>query len=513
MTTNICFVSELAALLMPVLGLAGAFLSGKNQAAKFLLFGHVTAFIFALACLFAGFFRPATMPSVMGQGAFLWRLDFASSCLLLGITFITAVIVAFSERYLGADGSRLKFLCSVSFLSVCASCLAVTDNIVVAFICWNMLSFGLWKTMLLQKTGRQSASVVLKHHLFSDAAMLAALAIVCSSTGVTAFSQLPAALAILNNPVTLFGAVLPLSAGAIACSLLVLAFSIKSALFPFHRWLLATLDAPTPLSGLLHAGVVNVSAIMAWRLMPMLQEHGQILLFWGCLAALSAIVGTLSMSAQPDVKRKLVYSTVGQMGFMCLQCASGAVGAALFHLLAHGLFKCQMFLQSGSAVVEGSNKRKYGFADGTQLASEGVHRSKIAILVGSIVFSAAFFTLGQGCGLTGISAAIAACAVFCALPALPRVSLSSLSAFWTLTLGLALAAGYACARFEQSIQFHSSVNNWLLPSCLSLFATISIVLQMARKTRLAKALYVHSLNGFYIDEISAGPKRAAPGSL
>ncbi|HEY9732860.1 MAG TPA: proton-conducting transporter membrane subunit [Drouetiella sp.] len=513
MSKDINSITELVALLLPVIGLFGSFLAGQKQAAKFIIFGHLTAFLFAIATLGGALVEPANRSPIIGQGFLQWHIDIVSCCLLVGITFIAAVIVTFSERYLGGDESRLKFLRSVSFLSFCAATLAITDNTFVAFVCWNMLSLGLWQTMRLQESGRISASVVLKHHVLSDTAMLAALILVFSSTGLTAFSQLPDALKSLDHPVNICGHALPLSTGSMACSLLVLAFSIKSALFPFHRWLLATLDAPTPLSGLLHAGVVNVSAILAWRMMPMLQGHESVLLIWGTLAALSAVVGTLSMSAQPDVKRKLVYSTVGQMGFMSLQCASGAIAAALFHLLAHGLFKSHMFLQSGSAVAEGLNKKKYGGAGQITVAEQGTTKNKIAIMVGAFAFSAALYAVCKDYSLSGISTAIAAAAVFCAVPTVPKVNFQSLSVFWMSILALSLVAGFACTGLEQSVEFHSSVNNWLLPLCLGVFAIISLVLRMARRTRMAKALYVHSLNGFYIDEISAGSRSAARLSL
>lgn len=355
--------------------------------------------------------------------------------------------------------------------------------------------------MLLQDNSRSSAAIVLRHHLLSDFALFLALALVWQSTGTLAFSQLPKVLSSLNSNLHLFSlSLFPVSQGMLVSLLLVLSFAIKSALFPFHRWLLATLDAPTPLSGLLHAGVVNVSAIMAWRMMPVLQDNVLALVGWGCLSALSAIVGTLSMSAQPDVKRKLVYSTVGQMGFMSLQCASGAIGAALFHLLAHGIFKCHMFLQSGSAVAEGLNKRKYGYSAGQQSVRE--LRSKIFIVATALGFCAAVYFLFLNSSWTGLSAVITGAAIFCAVPAVSRIDFKSLALFWLGALAIALLSGFASSTFEALIHFSPAMSVPILPLCLGLFAIVSIGLRFVHRNGLGKALYVHSLNGFYTDEIA-----------
>ncbi len=358
--------------------------------------------------------------------------------------------------------------------------------------------------MLLQDSGRSSAGIVLRHHLFSDVAILLALMVVYHSTGIVTFSQLHLVLTSLNSNLTLFDISLPLSEGTVASLLLILSFSIKSALFPFHRWLLATLDAPTPLSGFLHAGVVNVSAIMAWRMMPVLQENALVLLGWGSISALSAIVGTLSMSAQPDVKRKLVYSTVGQMGFMSLQCASGAVGAALFHLLAHGVFKCHMFLQSGSAVAEGLNKRKFGYVSVEQQPPPPRTTLRLNVLTFSLAlsFSAAVYSLYLNSCLTGLSVVITGAAILSTLPALNRIDCKSLSLFSTAALALTLLSGQASSKFENLIHFAPTMNVALMPLSLCLFVVFAVGLHLVRKSGLAKALYVHSLSGFYIDEIA-----------
>lgn len=501
MNTEFFIANELAALLAPLIALAVTLLAGEKRKATLLLFGHLVALIFAVSGAALAMSQSLISPVLLEQGFLTLRLDLITSCLLAGITLIAAVVLAFSERYLGGERHRYKFLCCLSFLSSCAACLVVTDNLIVAFVCWHLLSLGLWRTMQLQDHCRGSAAVVLRHHLLSDLVLFLAMVLVFQSTDTLAFSQLPEVVSSLNSNFDLFGLpLLPVSQGTVASLLLILSFTIKSALFPFHRWLLATLDAPTPLSGLLHAGVVNISAIMAWRMMPVLQDNVLALAAWGCLSGLSAVVGTLGMSAQPDVKRKLVYSTVGQMGFMSLQCASGAIGAALFHLLAHGVFKCHMFLQSGSAVAEGLNKRKYGYSIDQQSGKR--LSSKTFVVTTTLGVCAAAYILCLNSSWTGLSAIITGSAVFCAVPALSRIDFKSLSLFWSAALAIALLSGFASSKFESLIHFVPAISVPILPLCLSLFGIVAIGLRLVQRSGLAKALYVHSLNGFYTDEIA-----------
>lgn len=504
MKTEFFAITELVALVSPLFFLATSLLVKENWKNRLLLFGQILAFGFA----FTAFLFAAIMSgSERLKMDLAWiKIDLVASGLISAITFIAAIVTVFSERYLGGEKSRRKFIMGLSMLCSFSVLLAASDNMFVAIACWHLLSWSLWWTMRLEDDvqSNKSASTVLAHHLLSDSLLLSAILIVYSTTGEASFSKLPSMLPLLHSCFNLAGFSAALSVGMVASILLVLSFSIKSALFPFHRWLLATLDAPTPLSGVLHAGVVNVSAILAWRSMPLLQDYSFVLIGWGCLSALSAIVGTLSMSAQPDVKKKLVYSTVGQMGFMCLQCASGAIAAALFHLVAHGLFKCHLFLQSGTAVAEGLDKRK--FAHGVAVSGEQP-KTKLFAFALAVFCCAIVFLLYFDAGSTALSAIITAAAISCAVPALARVEYKMLLSFWTAALLAVLFSLLASIKFESAVHFASSTA-FLLPASLCLFALIAVTLRLNSNSRMAKALYVHSLNGFYAEEVLLAARKS-----
>jgi len=345
--------------------------------------------------------------------------------------------------------------------------------------------------------------------LASDFLLGLAVAILFNSCHTVTISQLPGSISALSKSVELWGYTMPFHLSAVIALLLVLSMSIKSALFPFHRWLLATLEAPTPLSGLLHAGVVNVSAILAARLWPVLQESSFVLIVWGMLASASAVAGTLIMSAQSDVKRKLVFSTVGQMGFMCLQCASGAIPAAVFHLVAHGLFKCHMFLQSGSAVSEGLLKKRWNFSEQDN-SDSGLDPSAARLpltLTGLLLFVA----LPLGLWLwqehsvsseTALSVLIASAAICTSLPALKRVNFVLLFASGLIGLLLVFSSDLLAHMLDARIAPELNEQNWLLPVAIVAFALVALARYVVSASDVGKALYVHALNGFYVDQIA-----------
>ena len=187
--------------------------------------------------------------------------------------------------------------------------------------------------------------------MLGDAALLGAIAILWRVVGDPSLFHLGAAEARLSAAHLALGLVRLTAADAVAL-LIVLAAIVRGALWPGPRWLPATLAAPTPVSALLHAGVVNAGGFLLIRLSPL----------WGASPVASSLAlaaglataafGGVAAAVRPDVKGSLVYSTMSQMGFMVAECAVGAFAVAVFHLVAHGMYKAALFLGSGDGIDE-----------------------------------------------------------------------------------------------------------------------------------------------------------------
>jgi NADH:ubiquinone oxidoreductase subunit 5 (subunit L)/multisubunit Na+/H+ antiporter MnhA subunit len=159
----------------------------------------------------------------------------------------------------------------------------------------------------------------------------------------------------------------------VACALVVAA-AARSALLPLQAWLPATLAAPTPVSALLHAGAVNAGGHPARALRAALRGAPVATHLAFVLGATTAVYGTALMLTKADVKGALAHSTMAQMGFMIMACAVGFFGAAVFHLVAHGMYKASLFLGSGGTVARKLARRRAAPApayDRRRLAAAG----------------------------------------------------------------------------------------------------------------------------------------------
>jgi NAD(P)H-quinone oxidoreductase subunit 5 len=126
----------------------------------------------------------------------------------------------------------------------------------------------------------------------------------------------------------------------------------QSAIWPFHRWLISSLNSPTPVSALMHAGIVNGGGFLLARFAPLYLSTPKTLYLIFIVGLVSALLGSLWKLMQHDVKRMLACSTMGQMGFMFVQFGLGFFASGIAHLFLHGMFKAYLFLSSGNAAQE-----------------------------------------------------------------------------------------------------------------------------------------------------------------
>ncbi|MDR9400534.1 MAG: proton-conducting transporter membrane subunit [Psychroflexus sp.] len=136
----------------------------------------------------------------------------------------------------------------------------------------------------------------------------------------------------------------------IAALFIITAALVQSAIYPFHRWLLSAMTAPTPASALMHAGFVNASGILLTLFSVILITADTLTLIF-IIGGLTAILAQFTKLLQVSVKQKLACSTIAQMGFMIMQCGLGFFNAAIAHLILHGFYKAYLFLSAGEEIA------------------------------------------------------------------------------------------------------------------------------------------------------------------
>jgi len=193
--------------------------------------------------------------------------------------------------------------------------------------------------------------------LVGDVALLGALGAVLVGIGYPAFADLAGASADLRaSSIALpFGA--ELGVAALVGGLLVVAAAVRAGQQLAPAWLPLTVEAPTPVSALLHAGVVNAGAVLLIRFSPVFADEAVVAWLLVAVTTVTIVAVTAAVRSRPDVKGALALSTSAQMGFMLLAIGVGAPAAALAHLAGHAFYKSERFLSAGGAVVAARTAR------------------------------------------------------------------------------------------------------------------------------------------------------------
>jgi NAD(P)H-quinone oxidoreductase subunit 5 len=223
--------------------------------------------------------------------------------------------------------------------------LVAAGNLYLLVGAWVAMSLLLNRLLLFRRERRMARIAATKKFILArigDVSLIVACGLLIAEFGTAEIEALGIAIAAL--PGELPGAALA------AAALLALTAVLKSAQFPTHGWLVEVMETPPPVSALLHAGIVNAGGFLFLRFADLMTAAPTVGLTVAGIGAVTALVGTTIMLTQPSIKAALAYSTVGQMGFMMLQCGLGAYTAATVHLVGHSLYKAHAFLSSGDVV-------------------------------------------------------------------------------------------------------------------------------------------------------------------
>jgi len=263
----------------------------------------------------------------------------------LMVAFIGWVILRFADNYLRQDPGRDRFF--PWFLVTVASVLILvfTNHLLILAGAWIGVSLALHHLLTLYQERPQARMAAVQKFIVSrvgDALVISGVVALYLHYGTFYLPEMVQAETARDGGST---------ALTVASVVLALAAVLKCAQIPFHGWLIRVMEAPTPVSALLHAGVINLGGFLWLRLFPVFDGftagHMVLLVFGG----MTAIVAVLTMMTQYSVKHALAWSTCAQMGFMLFEIGMGDYTLALLHLLAHSLYKAHSFLASGRTVA------------------------------------------------------------------------------------------------------------------------------------------------------------------
>lgn len=424
--------------------------------------------------------------------------------MLLLVTFVGAIVSRYSRNYLAGDPQHGRFHKWLSLTLASILSLIVSGNLLMFALAWIATSLSLHQLLMFYR--ERPVAVLSAHKKFiasriGDVSLLVAIVLIGSALHTLEFAD-------IMQRMAAFEGTLPVGL-QVASGLVVLSAALKSAQFPLHGWLLQVMEAPTPVSALLHAGVVNAGAFLALRMSPILSHSTGALVALALVGLVTLSLASLVMLTQTSIKVSLAWSTAGQMGFMLLECGLGLYSLAMLHLVAHSLYKAHAFLASGSGVdtfrAPAMRVNPQGLQPLRLLAALGLG-GLLALGIGSLYgvhWSEQPALLG-----TGIILAVAmsqltvqASAVLSPMAAVIRsASLSALLCIAYFTLH-ALFQDVLASSVLPVPEHAQGVYLLLAPMVAFVFLALlltQIFLQWAQSPARAR-LYVHLYNGLYID--------------
>lgn len=258
-------------------------------------------------------------------------------------TFIGSLAVIFSIDYMRGDTELGRYYFMVLLFIGAMAGLVLTGSLLFLFVFWEITALCSYALISFYNDDPKAVAGGIKALIvtqFGGLGLLAGALLAYRYTGSFEIERL------LSDA----GSIPPAALSLLAFGFLAAA-AAKSAQVPFQTWLPDAMEAPTPVSALIHAAtMVNAGVYLLARFYPAFAEvpywRTSVLVVGTITALLAAIMALVA----DDLKRVLAYSTVSQLGYMVYAIGAGNVFASQFHLLNHAVFKALLFLGAGAII-------------------------------------------------------------------------------------------------------------------------------------------------------------------
>lgn len=312
---------------------------------------HTLAVAFSIA---AGLTSLALLPYTTSStvidipmGSVFGNLTFTPDGLAVTLTIIACVIgslaVIFSVDYMKGEAQLSCYYAFVLLFIGAMAGLVLSGSILFMFFFWEITALCSYALISFYNDDPKAVAGGIKALIITQVGgvgLLAGALITYAALGSYQISDL------INKAESMPANLL----GLIAFGFL-LASAAKSAQFPFHTWLPDAMEAPTPISALIHAAtMVNAGVYLLARFYPAFVHVPGWTLSVTIVGLISALITAFIALTATDLKRALAYSTVSQLGYMVYAIGVGGFFASQFHLLSHAVFKALLFLAAGAVI-------------------------------------------------------------------------------------------------------------------------------------------------------------------
>lgn len=426
-------------------------------------------------------------------------IDRVTALFGLLVSGVGATAMHYARRALDGDPARARFLALLAGAVAAAWVTATADSMplmIAACVAQGMAVHGL----LTIRSDRPQALLPSRTSFLcgrvGDMFLLAAFALAWRDWGTLSIS-------------TFVGTVASSDAGSPTsiAVLLALAAIAKSAQVPFHAWLPETMEAPTPVSALMHAGIVNAGGVLLIRFAPAMAQSPVACMLLALAGTATVVIGMPAMWAQVKAKRELAWSTVAQMGFMTVQCGLAAYPAVALHVVGHGCYKAWSFLRAGEMPAPSGPAPRFGRAIALIVAG-AAGALPLIVATGSLLGMDVLHSPGE-CALAAVLAISTGQAWAAILGTDRGISLPRTALALVVLASMALLgplAWFGMAAFLEPVIGTPALARTALgwaTAAVPVIALVSLAVLHAGLPSLHRlpwgfAFHVHALNGFYL---------------
>jgi NADH-quinone oxidoreductase subunit L len=279
------------------------------------------------------------------------QIDHLTVVMLLVVTGVGFLIHIYSTGYMAHEEGYFRFFAYMNLFMFFMLLLVLAANYVVLFVGWEgvgLCSYLLIGFYYLKHSAAQAGKKAFIVNRIGDFGFMLGMFLLFRTFHSLDFHTVFEAASrpnVAHEGLGQFGIL------TVACLLLFMGATGKSAQIPLYVWLPDAMEGPTPVSALIHAATMVTAGVYVVARSHVLLLHSETAMYVvaivGCATAFfAATIGLV----QSDIKKVLAYSTVSQLGYMFLGCGVGAFSAGIFHLMTHAFFKALLFLSAGSVI-------------------------------------------------------------------------------------------------------------------------------------------------------------------
>jgi len=246
-----------------------------------------------------------------------FRIDKLCILFSLLVAILWIFTTFYAMEYMKHEGKERRFYTFFLATLGVTMGIAFSGNLITLYFFYELLTLSTFPLVIHtdSKEALKSGKKYLIYSFFGATLVLLGMILLFSVTKDTTFSAGGILPAITKDNRNLY---------LISYIVMFLGFGVKAALVPFHSWLPAAMVAPTPVSALLHAVAVVKSGIFAIIRMSYFIFGTQIIkalhvnIFLSILVVISILLGSFLALHQENLKKRLAYSTISQLGYVLL---------------------------------------------------------------------------------------------------------------------------------------------------------------------------------------------------